>query len=74
MSGVLQVRPEAFYAEEVVRERLGLSESTLASARKSGALRYAKRGHRVLIRGDWLRAWLEADADREPEGQAVAAC
>ena len=72
MSGVLQVQPDAFYADEVLRDRLGFSESTMSRARKAGELRYAKRGHRILYRGDWLLKWLEADA-AEPSALEVSA-
>ncbi len=74
MSGELHILTDAFYAEDLIRRSLGLNASMLAKARKAGELKYAKRGKRVLYRGDWLRDWLEADAadDRAAVSAGVA--
>jgi hypothetical protein len=49
---------DAYYDHEAIRRTLGVKDSAVDSARKSGALKSVKRGGRILIRGDWLESWL----------------
>jgi hypothetical protein len=56
---------DAFYDHEAIRRTLGVKDSAVDSARKRGDLRSVKRGGRILVRGDWLEAWLIGAAPRE---------
>jgi hypothetical protein len=58
------IHPDAIYHDGQVRLLLGLPGATLDRARREGRLRYTRQGGRVLYRGTWLLAWLEADAER----------
>jgi hypothetical protein len=69
----VRIEPEALYDDSALRQAIGLSPSTLAAARRSGALRFTRRGKRTLYKGAWILAWLESDADRhEAERRGVA--
>ena len=59
MAPCLSIEPNAVYDEGTIALALGLSLASLASARKSGALRYVRKGRRVLILGRSLLSWLE---------------
>jgi hypothetical protein len=50
-----------------------VTSATLATARKSGALKFTRRGARTFYKGAWILAWLESGADRpEAKGRGVA--
>lgn len=66
------IDPDGVYFDGDVRLLLGLTPATLARARRDGTLRYSRQGHSILYRGSWLLAWLECDADRRAERQAVS--
>lgn len=55
----------AWYDDAVVAALFRLGPETLANARRSGALRFVRHGHRTLYRGDWLHDWLSDHARRE---------
>lgn len=59
MPGVLPLLPDAVYTEGAVCRALGLT--SLAHARKSEGLRFARKGQKTLYLGRWLLAWLEGD-------------
>jgi hypothetical protein len=61
------IDPEAVYDDGALRQALGLTDSTLAAARRSGSLRFARHGKRVLYLGKWITSWLESQADAKPE-------
>jgi hypothetical protein len=58
------IDPDGIYHDGQARLLLGLTGEAMARARRGGRLRFTKQGNRVLYRGSWLMAWLEADADR----------
>ncbi len=53
--------PDAIYDDAALVLGLGLTFTTLARARRAGHLRYARKGKRVLYRGQWIIDWLERD-------------
>jgi hypothetical protein len=55
-----------------VHQAVGLSPATLAAARRAGALRHTRRGHRILYKGSWILAWLESEAVGPDAGKGVA--
>jgi hypothetical protein len=61
------IEPEAIYDDGSLRQALGLTDSTLAAARRSGSLRFARQGKRVLYLGKWITSWLESQAGAKPE-------
>ena len=67
-----RVEADGVYSDGDVRLLLGLTSATLARARRDGTLRYSRQGNSILYRGGWLLAWLERDADRRAERQAVS--
>ena len=47
------------YDDDVLMEGMGIPKITLAKARRSGQLRFTRKGHRILYRGQWVIDWLE---------------
>jgi hypothetical protein len=62
------INPLAVYTAEQLSAMLDVSETTLALARRSGALRWTKKGRRVLFLGEWVLAWLRDGAGEEASG------
>jgi len=60
-----KIHPDAIYQDGQARLLLGLTGAALARARRERRLRFTRQGKRVIYRGAWLLAWLEADADKE---------
>ena len=61
MANTLPIDPDTIYDDGAVSLALDLPLSTLDRARREGRLRYARRGRRIFIRGQWLLDWFEAD-------------
>jgi hypothetical protein len=70
------IEPEALFDDGALRQVLGLTPATLATARRKGLLRFTRQGNRILYLGRWLLDWLEADAGPAAvppcSGEAVA--
>jgi hypothetical protein len=66
-----RIDPDGIYHDGQARLLLGLTEATMSRARREGRLRFTRQGNRVIYRGSWLVAWLEADADRLASREAV---
>lgn len=72
------IQNDALYDERALCKALGLKPTSLERARKSGALRFTRRGGNVLFLGAWVKDWLLDDEStagkRETaEGLAVTA-
>ena len=67
MPETITIQPTGIYSSDAVCAMLDVSPQTLAEARRSGALRAARKGRRWLYLGEWLLAWL-----RQPEEGAHA--
>lgn len=61
MATTIQIDPTAVYDEGAVALALDLPLNTLLRARRSGELRFVRRGRRVFITGRHLLAWLTPD-------------
>jgi hypothetical protein len=59
------IDPDTAYTEGAVSLALDIPLSTLATARRSGSLRFVKRGRRVVILGRHLLRWLDPDRQSE---------
>jgi hypothetical protein len=58
-TAALCILPEAIYDDCQICVSLGVSKGARAAARRSGALRFTRKGSRVLYLGRWILAWLE---------------
>ncbi|MHC4619734.1 MAG: hypothetical protein ACYTEQ_18465 [Planctomycetota bacterium] len=56
------VDPKAVYDNGDLLLGLGVTSSALAQARKAKQLRFARKGKRVLYRGQWVIDWLDSDS------------
>lgn len=64
----VRIYPDAWYTDPDLRLILRLPGATLRRARRSGALRHARRGPHVWHRGDWVTDWLCGEQGR-PAGR-----
>ena len=55
------INPKAVYDDSSLEVAIGIGSATLARARKSGDLRYTRKGSRILYLGQWIMDWLESD-------------
>jgi hypothetical protein len=66
------IEPNALYDDGALLQALGLTPATLATARRSGALRSSRHGKRILYKGEWVLSWIESEAPRpEAAGKGV---
>jgi hypothetical protein len=78
MTAPVLIEAQGLYDDRALRQTLGLTDATLAKARRSGALRFSRQGKRTLYRGAWVLAWLDAASEPTTErhceitSQAVA--
>jgi len=63
------IDPEALYDDGALRQALGLTPAALAAGRRSGTLRFTRKGKRTLYRGAWVLTWLDSDATPRHEAQ-----
>jgi hypothetical protein len=70
------LNPLGVYSGRELGRILDAGPATLAAARRFGALRAVKKGRRVVYLGEWVLAWLNAEAApgvaAGPEGGARA--
>ncbi len=62
MPDTATIHPNGIYSTDDLCVMLDVSPQTAAEARRSGALRWVRKGRRVLYLGEWVLAWLRADA------------
>ncbi len=69
----VKIEPDALYDDGSLGLALGLTPTSLAAARRSGRLRFTRRGKRILYKGEWVSAWLESEDPIRPEqGEGAA--
>jgi hypothetical protein len=61
----IRIDPQAIYDDLALYQALGISSQTLSRARRSGELRYTRKGQRLLYVGAWVMSWLETTATLE---------
>jgi hypothetical protein len=59
-TSTITIRPNDVFTRYRLSQVLGVGESTIDKARRSGALRYTRKGSRTLFLGSWVLAWLMA--------------
>ena len=64
MIAACSIDPAGIYDEGSLCLALGVTPNALACARRSGQLRFTRKGRRVLFVGQWVIDWLRAE-DRE---------
>ncbi len=69
MIDAVSIEPTCVYDDSCLQAGIGISPTTLAQARRSGKLRFARTGKRVLYLGKWLIEWLEQDATETSSGR-----
>jgi hypothetical protein len=65
MATAVSIDPTGIYDDPLLCDLLGVGAQTLARARRSGELRYTRKGQRVLYLGEWVLEWLRAEVRRE---------
>lgn len=65
MQQEVSIAPDAVYDDGALYLALGLTPATLAQARRSGALRFSRKGKRTFYFGQWILDWLKADSGKE---------
>lgn len=55
------IDPDTAYTEGAISLALDIPLATLANARRTGSLRFVRRGRRVVILGRHLLSWLDPD-------------
>jgi hypothetical protein len=71
MPTAINIDPAGIYDDPLLFELLGVGAQTLVRARRSGELRYTRKGQRILYMGAWVLAWLQADPENAA-GQEVS--
>jgi hypothetical protein len=57
----VSIEPSHLYDDGTLQLTVGLSPAALTKARRSGRLRFARQGKRILYLGRWIIDWLEAE-------------
>ena len=64
MQEQVSIAPDGIYDDGALYLALGLTPATLAQARRSGALRFSRKGKRTFYLGRWILDWLKADSGK----------
>lgn len=65
MTSKVLFEPSGVYDDGSIHLALAIPSKTLAHARRSGKLRFTRKGRRVLYLGKWILDWLEMDSKKE---------
>jgi hypothetical protein len=68
MQEQVSIAPDGIYDDGALYLAMGLTPSTLAKARRSGELKFTRKGNRTLYLGQWVLDWIKAD---ERQGGAL---
>lgn len=68
MTETFRIDADVIYDDPTLVLGLGLTQATLARARRDGHLRSTRKGRRVLYRGQWIIDWLEHDSGQDARG------
>jgi hypothetical protein len=62
MQQKFSIAPDSVYDDGSLYLALGLTPATLAQARRSGTLRFSRKGKRTFYLGQWILDWLKTDS------------
>ena len=65
MENSFLIEPDGIYDDGSLHLALGVTPATLARARRSGELRFSRKGKRTFYLGKWVLDWIQADARQE---------
>ena len=69
----LRIDRDAVYSDHAIRCILHqLPESLFVTARRTGALRFSRRGRQVFYKGEWVLEWLLSDSESPPQTRGTA--
>jgi hypothetical protein len=60
---IATIHPTAVYSNDDLSSLIDVSPDALAKARRSGALRWVRKGRRVIYLGEWVLDWLRAGGE-----------
>jgi hypothetical protein len=63
MPDTITIQPTGIYATHDLCAMLDVSPQTVADARRTGALRFVRRGRRVIFLGEWVLCWLRDERE-----------
>jgi hypothetical protein len=72
MSEPFKIDPDALYDERILRDSLGFKAGSLFRARKSGDLKFTRKGGTIVYLGQWVLDWLTSDG--APAARRETAC
>jgi hypothetical protein len=58
MTSAVPIDPQAIYDDGALHCELGISAAALARARRTGELRFTRKGKRTLYLGQWVLDWI----------------
>lgn len=62
MQQQVSIAPDSVYDDGALYLALGLTPATLAQARRSGTLRFSRKGKWIVYLGQWVLNWIKADS------------
>jgi hypothetical protein len=65
MPDTITIHPTGIYCTDDLCVMLDVSPDTVADARRAGALRWVRKGRRILYLGQWVLDWLSAGEDAD---------
>jgi hypothetical protein len=67
MQQQVSIAPDSIYDDGALHLALGLTPATLSQARRSGELRFTRKGKRTLYLGQWVLEWIKSNSRKEEE-------
>ena len=65
MQQQVSIAPDDVLDDGALYLALGLTPATLSQARRSGDLRFSRKGKRTFYLGQWVLDWIKADSQQE---------
>ena len=68
MKETITIHRTGIYTTDHLCKMLDVSQQNLAAARRSGALRAARKGRRIIYLGEWVLGWLQEGPETVKDG------